>query len=363
MSDAHHPDVPEDGAAPPGGALRPRQENVLRAVVENFIATGAPVGSRHIAGSHGIDYAPSTVRYELARLEELGYLRQPHTSAGRVPTDRGYRYYVDRLLPRGSGEVVPAASAIASALDTGEMRREVDAALQRLADVVSQVTNLLGVVTAPAVQTATIRHVEVLLLQPQLVMVVVITSTGEVGKRVLAFERAVDPGLADWARAFLNERVVGVGVGSHLLESRLRDPSLKGVERAFIATLAPAVTDVGSAPAEALYVGGRARVLTEMRRDLAAIDALMAQLEERYAILALLRGALARHEVYTRIGQEIPSPDLRGLAVVAANYGVARRNLGTVSVFGPTRMDYRLAVTTVREAAGALSRYLEGVYQ
>jgi heat-inducible transcriptional repressor len=341
--------------------LTPRQEAVLRAVVERFIATGQPVGSKHLAGQEGLDVAPSTIRYELARLEEAGFLDHPHTSAGRVPTDRGYRYYVDEVLP--ATPAPPATDAIANALDTGAMRKEVDSALQRLADVISQVTNLLGVVTAPPLQTATIRHVEVLVLQPQLVMVVVITSTGAVTKRILAFDAPVDTGLADWARAFLNERVTGYPAGSRIVELRLEDPSLSPVERRFIDTLAPAITEIGQEANEALYVSGRARFLTGMRADLAAIDALMEQLEERYALLAMLRGALARHEVYLRIGAEIPGPQMRGLAMVAANYGVARRNLGTISLFGPTRMDYGLAVATVREAAGALSRYLEGVYE
>jgi heat-inducible transcriptional repressor len=132
-----------EGARP----LKPRQELILRTVVEEHIATGTPVGSKNIAGREGIDFASSTVRYELARLEELGFLDHPHTSAGRVPTDQGYRYYVDTLLVRDPPERAPAM--VRAALDTSEMRREIDAALGRLADVVAQVTNLLGIVTAP----------------------------------------------------------------------------------------------------------------------------------------------------------------------------------------------------------------------
>ncbi len=343
--------------------LSERQRQILRAVVERFIASGAPVGSKHLAGSEGIDFAPSTVRYELARLEDLGFLDHPHTSAGRMPTDRGYRYYVDRLLPRDPSSLPAPAPAIQEALAVGEMRREVDAALQSLAEVVSQVTSLLGVVTAPAPEAATVRHVEVLLLQPQLVMVVVITSTGAVNKRIVAFDAPVDPGLADWAKAVFNERITGVALGSRSAEGRLLDPSMSPREQAFIRTLAPAVTDVAGASTEALYVGGRARFVADSRSDLAAIDALMAQLEERYSLLAMLRGALSRHEVYLHIGQEMSTPGLSGVSMVAANYGVARRNLGTVSLFGPTRMDYALAIATVREAAGQLSRYLEGVYE
>jgi heat-inducible transcriptional repressor len=351
-------------AAPahPARPLSPRQERILRAVVERFIATGVPVGSRHVAGTGGIDFASSTVRYELARLEDMGFLGHPHTSAGRVPTDAGYRYYVDVLLP-ADPPAAPAGGlvAIERALDLGEMRKEVDAALQNLAEVVSQLTCLLGVVTAPAPQAATVRHVEVLLLQPQLVMVVVITSTGEVNKRIFAFEGAVDPGLVEWARAFLNERVTGYPVGARLMESRLAEPSLSARERAFAEALAPAITEMGEETPDQLYVAGQARFLADARQDLAAIDTLMAQLEQRATLLGLLRRALSRHEVYLHIGAELPG--LQGLSMVAANYGVARRNLGTISLIGPTRMDYRLAIGTVREAATALSRYLEGVYE
>jgi heat-inducible transcriptional repressor len=341
--------------------LTPRQETILRMVVEAYIATGQPVGSRHIAGREGVDYASSTVRYELARLEEMGFLDHPHTSAGRMPTDRGYRRYADALV--ASERPLDAPAALQGALDLGEMRREVDAALERLAETVSQVTNLLGIVTAPAPASSSVRHIEVLPLQPQLVMVVVITSTGAVTKRVFAFDEPVDPGLADWAGAFLNERLTGLAVGARMITRRLDDPSLGGRERAFLAELAPALTELDE-PAGGIFVGGRARFLAEQRHlDLMALDALMQTLEERYQLLDMLRGALSRNQVYLRIGEELPDRSLAGLSMVAANYGIPRRNLGTVSLFGPTRMDYRLAVATVREAAQILSEYVEEVFE
>lgn len=343
--------------------LSERQESILRMVVEGYVHTANPVGSKNIAGREGLDVGASTVRSELARLEELGYLSHPHTSAGRVPTDRGYRYYVDVILPRDSA--VPAAlEPIAETLALGEMRREVDAALRRLGEVVSQVTNLLSVVTAPQPATATIRHVEVLVLQPQLVMMVVITSTGAVTKRVLAFDTTVDPGLAEWAAAFLNERVRGLTVGARMIPQRLDEPSLSIGERAFIGALAPALTDLDPEERQVVYVAGEARFLAGHReQDVQEIGMLMQAIEERAALLALLSGALTRNELFLRIGAEMEDPNLQGLSLVAANYGVARRNLGTVSLVGPRRMDYRLAIATVREAAHALSDYVEGVYE
>jgi heat-inducible transcriptional repressor len=293
------------------------------------------VGSKHIAGEGGLDWASSTIRNELHRLEDLGYLNHPHTSAGRVPTEVGYRYYVDELLPRGP--LPTTGGELTRTLGTDVARVEVDQTLRRLADAMSEVTNLLGVVTGPPVASATVRHVEVLLLQPQLVTVVVITSTGDVAKRLFAFDRPVDPGLADWAAAFLNERVQGLPVGARSIASRLTDPSLGPMELAFVDALSPALMDLEED--RAVYVSGQARVLTdERRREIAEIDGLMRALEERYALLAVLRGALDGTRTYLRIGSELPS-DLSGVSIVAAGYGPPRGNLGAVSLIGPVRMD------------------------
>lgn len=342
--------------------LSSRQEAILRMVVERHIASGVPVGSKNIAGQLGMDFASSTVRSELARLEQLGLLNHPHTSAGRVPTDSGYRYYVDHLRP---GDRLPAPREVANALVVGEVRKEVDAAMRRVADVMSQVTHMLGVVTAPPAQSATVRRVEVLILQPQLVMVVAITSTGAVTKRMFAFDQPVDPQLADWASDFLNDRVTGLPVGARVISSRLADPSLGPREQTFVEAIGSALTDLEDEESQgSLVIGGQARFLEENRtQDLVEIGSLMHALEERFALLNLLRGALAANEVYLRIGAELPDPSLRGVSLVAANYGTVRRNLGTVSVIGPTRMDYRLAIATVREAAHALSAYVEEVYE
>src|SRR5919198_2821945 len=152
--------------------LTERQRTLLTRVVEEYVATGQPVGSRALVERLGLRFAPSTVRSELAELERLGLLTHPHTSAGRVPTERGYRYYADRLLER----LEPRPEGFP--LDLSSARTEVDAALQATTEMLSELTRLLALVSAPPLGTATVRHVEVLLLQPQLAMVVVITSTG-----------------------------------------------------------------------------------------------------------------------------------------------------------------------------------------
>ena len=333
--------------------LSPRQALLLRKVVDGFARTGQPVGSKTLAADPDVTAGPSTIRNELAVLEERGLLAHPHTSAGRVPTDAGYRYYVDQLLPEAPRE----------ALGLSLVRREVDEAMKVTTETLSQVTNLLALVTAPPIGTTTIRHIEVLLLQPQVLMVVVITSTGGVSKKVFTFDRPVDAGLADWAGSYLNERLVGMGLGARMLGSRLNDLSLPATERAFVTELAPAFLELVDTADDTLYVDGAHRLVSEYRfQDVSQLNALMEMLERRVSMLGVLSNALGSRGAYVRIGGENPEPALHGLSLVAANYGLPQRNLGTVSVIGPTRMDYARAIRSVREVAHELSRFVEELY-
>ena len=200
--------------------ITPRQSFLLRKLVEAHRDLDQPVGSKWIADQDDVPWGPSTVRAELAKLEDTGLLEHPHTSAGRVPTDRGYRVYVDELMAAGTLPVPRRPVELTT------MRREVDEAMRATSEQLSQVTNLLALVTAPPIETATIRRVEVLLLQPQVAMVVVITSTGGVTKRVISYDAPVDPGLVDWAGSYLNEALGGLDVGSRALQSRLAAPEL-----------------------------------------------------------------------------------------------------------------------------------------
>jgi heat-inducible transcriptional repressor len=296
--------------------LTARQELILRKVVEVYTESGQPVGSKTLAEDPVLQARPSTIRNELAFLEEQGLLAHPHTSAGRVPTDAGHRYYVDRLLPA-----------------------------ERTA--------------GPSLEL----HVEVLTLQPQVLMVVIITSTGGVTKRIFTFEQPVDPGLASWAAAYLNERLGGMGLGARMLHSKLVDPELDPTERAFVERLAPAFTGLAETAEDTLYVDGAARLFSEHRfQDVSQLNELMQFLERRVALLGVLRSALGQHGVLVRIGSENEAPALRSLAVVAAGYGLPARPLGIVSVIGPVRMDYGGAIRSVRDAALQLSRFIEDVY-
>src|SRR3954453_22533321 len=179
--------------------LSPRQDLILRLVVEAHLESAKPVGSKELAEKGEIEWGPSTVRAELAALEEAGFLTHPHTSAGRVPTDAGYRRFVDLLL-----ESEPRRTASGVELEISRIRREVDDAMRETSTALASMTDLMALVTAPPLASATIHRVEALLLQPTVVMVVVITSSGGVTKRAFNFSEPVDPGLVEWGSSYLN---------------------------------------------------------------------------------------------------------------------------------------------------------------
>ena len=339
--------------------LSARQERILCKVVEEYLHTAQPVASRTIAADPELDCGPSTVRNELAVLEEYGFLSHPHVSAGRVPTDAAHRYVVDRLL--SSGQAAPLQPR---RLELSLIRQEIDEAVRSTSETLSRMTNLVAIVSAPSPNAATVRHVEVLALQPQLVLVVLITSTGGVSKMIATFDRPVDQGLVSWAGEYFNERLVGLGLGARMLQQRLIDPGLSSSEMAFLERFAPAFAELASDVEESsLYVEGTARLLeTSMLGDTTKVNQLVDLLERRVALLRVLRTALSEPGVYVRIGHENELPAMHSLALVAAGYGLAQRRLGTVSVIGPVRMDYAGAIATVREAAAELSRFVEDSY-
>ena len=335
-----------------------RQSLILRKVVEGHQQLDAPVGSKWLAAQDDVPWGPSTVRSELARLEGAGMLVHPHTSAGRVPTDSGYRFYVDELLHEDDLPV------LARPLELSDMRREVDEAMRATTEQLCQVTDLMALVSAPPIGAATIHRVEVLLLQPQVAMAVVITSTGGVTKRVITYDEPLDPGLVSWSGSYLNETLGGMDVGARMLGAKLNAAGLDLRERAFLRTLARAFTDLEEAAEDNLFVEGAARLFSEQRfQELPQLAGLMDGLEQRVALLAMLRESLTERNVYMRIGAEHSAPELQAVSMVAANYGVARRNLGAVSVLGPVSMDYPRAIIAVRQAAAELSRFVAEVYE
>jgi heat-inducible transcriptional repressor len=349
-------------------ALTERQRMILNAVTERYIGTGSPVSSRELVDIAGLFCSSSTVRNEFALLEEKGYLTHPHTSAGRMPTDSGYREFVDHLMSGPHTRSLPRPGVALGSPATHQpedLTGEIDTALRQATEAMSRATNLLALALAPRVSGARLVHVELLTLHPTELMYVFIVSTGGVMKGVVDWPHPVDPGLVEWARMYLNETVNNHTLTSRLIRRALEDPDLAPRETAFLRALVPAFERlVDEQSQEELFVGGTSRLLAESQlKDVSSLRDLLRLLEERFLLLRVLRAALGTGAVVVRIGSEHEATALQPFSVVAASYGLPQRRLGTVSLVGPTRMDYEKAIATVRETAQSLSELVGERYE
>lgn len=337
--------------------LTPRQEQILRLVVEAYTQSGRPVGSRAIADRADVPWAASTVRNEFAVLVSHGLLEQPHTSAGRRPTEAGYRYFVDGLL--AGREPSGTRPRIELRFERGELAD----AIRQTTESLAEATELMALVSAPPLSTEEILRVELIRLQPRKVVAVVITSSGNVTKRQFEFDDAVDHGLVEWANGYLNEVLKGLPLGARTIRSRLLDPGLGELEAGFISAIASAFLEPPAGD-DTLFVGGAGHLVAGGgEAAIPGLDRLMTAVEEREAVARLLRARLGERGVYLRIGHENEAAVLTGASVVGANYGTHSRNLGSVNVVGPVRMDYPLAIASVRYAAARLSDFVASVYE
>ena len=338
--------------------LTPRKREILRLVIEEYVASGQPVGSRALVERSALGFSASTVRGELAELETLGLLTHPHTSAGRTPTESGYRLYAEELVDTLEGR--PEALGV----DLRSMRNEIEQALRTTTEMLSDATRLLALVSAPSLETASIRHIEVLTLQPTSVMVVVITSTGGVTKQVFHLDDPVDPGLVAWAGEYLEEAIVGERLGSRAVRRRLEAPELAPREQAFLALIGQTLIQVGAEVGPEVFVGGTAGLVEGARaEEMEATMRLVELLERRAAVLELVSEALEPQRPVVHVGPAFGGAELHAVSLVGATYGIRSTPLGAVGLVGPLRMDYEKAIRTVRAAAFELSRFVEDVYE
>ena len=338
--------------------LTARKREILRRVIEEFVATGQPVGSRALVERSDLGVSPSTVRGELAELEALGLLTHPHTSAGRTPTESGYRVYTEELVAGLEGRPDELG------LDLRSMRDEIEQALRMTTEMLSDATRLLALVSAPSLETASIRHIEVLTRQPSRVLVVVNPSAGGVTKGVFGLAAPLDPGLVAWAAEYLEDQVVGERLGSRTVRRRLDAPELGLRERAFLDLIGQTLLDVGGEVGPEIFVGGTAGLVGGARvEEVEATMRLVDLLERRAAVLALVSEALEPQRPVVHVGPEVGGAELHSVSLVGATYGIRSTSLGAVGLVGPLRMDYEKAIRTVRAAAFELSRLVEDVYE
>ncbi len=332
-----------------------RKLDVLRAIVEDYVATEEPVGSKALVERHGLGVSPATVRNDMAVLEEEGYIHQPHTSAGRVPTDKGYRLFVDKLATLKPMSVAERR-AISTLLDGAV---DVDDVVRRSVRLLSQLTRQVAIVQYPTLSRSTVRHVEIVALTPTRLMLILILSTGRVEQRLVELDEPVlDTDLGE-LRAAINQTTAGVQIAAAAaalgdLPEAVR-PEQVEVTRAVVSVLAEAMSDHRSD--ERVAVSGAANLARYGDFD-TAVRPLLEALEEHVVLLKLL-GESGVDALTVRIGHEGPYSELAATSVVATGYGPQELHLGSLGVVGPTRMDYPGSMAAVRAVARYVSRILD----
>ncbi|MGI8614641.1 MAG: heat-inducible transcriptional repressor HrcA [Nocardioidaceae bacterium] len=336
--------------------LDERKLAVLRAIVEDYVSTREPVGSKALVDRHHLGVSPATIRNDMATLEEEGFIAQPHTSAGRIPTDKGYRLFVDRL-----GSVRPLTPPEKRAISTFlEGAVDLDDVVQRSVRILAQVTRQVAIVQYPSLTRSTVRHVELVTLGPTRLLVVLITSSGRVEQRVIETRAAVAAEVLADLRARLNTATLGHRLAD--AASRLSD-----VAETFPVSDRPVVSVVVTALVEAfsdersderVAVGGTANLMRFGDDFDSSIRPVLEALEEHVVLLRLLGEATSPSAVTVRIGHEVPYDEFSTTSVIAAAYGMDAQSLATLGVVGPTRMDYPGTMAAVRAVARYMSRTL-----
>lgn len=331
-----------------------RRLAVLRAIVEDYVATEEPVGSKALVERHSLNVSPATIRNDMAALEDEGYLAQPHTSAGRVPTDKGYRLFVDRLStvkPTTTAERRAIASFLDGAVD-------LDDVVHRSVRLLAQLTRQVAVVQYPTLSRSTVRHVEVVALTPTRLLLVLILSTGRVEQRHVELETE----LADDELAALRSRVnlaaTGevIGDAATALGALVQSPDSDAATRAVVESLVEAMSDHRSD--ERIVVGGTANLARFGDSFDTSIRPLLEALEEQVVLLKLLGEATTGGALTVRIGAEGPYEELAATSVIATGYGPDDA-LASLGIVGPTRMDYPGTMAAVRAVARYVSRILD----
>lgn len=338
--------------------LNERRRIVLAALVEEYVASAQPVASRSLVDRHKLGVSPATVRNELAALEETGYVYQPHVSAGRIPTDSGYRAFVDDIGERGRRVALTAQEVEAVRSCYAQVQSQLSDLMRETSAMLSKLTSYVAVVLAPVLERSRIKRIDLVPLGPRRALLVVITEAGRVADRQVEFERDTPEADLRAAEHYLNATFDG----------KLADELPTAAEEAPRATWTPVVHAVldevldclSEADEDQLYRGGTSALLDQPEfSDSRAVRPLLTLLEDGYAMLRVLDDAMESSDVVVRIGRENSSAGLQQVSLVARNYGTGRGE-GIVGLIGPTRMDYERAISAVRCVADGLTEALGG---
>lgn len=336
--------------------LDPRKERILRVVTDDYIKSAEPIGSRTIARKHKLGLSPATIRNEMADLEESGYLKQPYTSAGRIPSHRGYRYYVNVLMKHK--ELTEEELAfIESEFESKALEHQ--SILHQTVKILAQLTKYPSLILTPRLKEVKFRHIQLIPLDSKCILILVVTDTGFIENKLVEVSVPYTQEELNRISAFLNSKLQGVSWSElrPTLTELLRE--IRSSSRFFGQALETLLKVLSDKKQERVFVEGAINILEQPEfRQVEKVKPLMSMLEEEEKLLDLMSRSLFKRGISICIGEEIKNDDINDCSVITATYEVNGRILGAVGVLGPTRMDYARVVTVVDFVANALSRFL-----
>ena len=326
-----------------------RQLEILKAIVDEYVATEEPVGSKTLATRAGLGVSPATIRNEMALLEDAGLITQPHTSAGRIPTNKGYRVFVDQLA-----KVKPLSSAERKAIENFlDGATDLDDVISRTVRLLAQVTKQVAVVQYPSLMKAKVRHIELVLLNPSRVMIVLITDAGRVEQRMveLAFE-ITESALSDLHKK-VNSLISTQSLSNVASKLESLSTSYRGGDKSNIVVIITTLIEMAIEHPEEKVVLAGASNLARANQDLSSsIHPILEALEEQVVLLRLLSGTDS--SVKVEIGDEQSEKSLRKTSLVKVGYA----DIGALGILGPTRMDYASSISAVNAVANYVGSFL-----
>ncbi len=339
--------------------LDPRKKRILQAIIQEHIISASPIGSRTLAKKYNLDVSPATIRNEMADLEDLGYLEQPHTSAGRIPSDKGYRYYVDQLISRKKNEV---PGIIENTENLYQDLQDVQDIISGMAKMLSKMTHYTAMASEPKSQVSRLKKVEIMQLADNSLLLVLVTDTAMVNNKIINLDQSLSTAKISYLNKFLSEKL------ENKLLANLDSSYLKEVEKELLAKVDLSVDlfkqfynefegafEPGGVK---VYLGGTSYILEQPEfNDLEKVKKMLKLLDQEEMLNKIIN-SISGSDLEIKIGQENEVEDIKNCSLVVATYYISERAVGKIGVIGPTRMEYPRVISSVDVISDILSKLI-----
>ncbi|TVY09112.1 heat-inducible transcriptional repressor HrcA [Paenibacillus cremeus] len=342
--------------------LTERQRHILSAIVDDYIRSAEPIGSRSISKRGNVGFSPATIRNEMSDLEEMGYLEQPHTSAGRIPSHKGYRYYVDHLMTYGQ---LPTQDVDLLKQFFAERMQEMERVIQQVAMILSHLTPYTSIVLSPETLGATLKHLQIVPLNERTAVAIIVTNTGQVENKTVTIPEGIPMSEIEKVVNMLNARLKNVPLlhfKSKMYTEIAAEMSsyVSGYEELLV--MLNEVMSRGEE--ERIYLGGTTNILTQPEfKDVDKVKSILDLLGETPKLLQLFDGAPASGGIQVRIGSENKLEAVNDCSLITASYTVEGQHLGTIGILGPTRMDYAKVIKLLDYLSKDMTKLMERWYR